>query len=563
MSDQEKFQAAAPEVQEVPSLSYQQRAELITANRGDYSESERIQGEITSTILKPFLQQLEAGEVTSRRKDENDNPYVAVYTPDDIFSKDGQFDMALAVLKDKGPNSGWEMYIPSAGGLRGSLTELIAPLNPNTGKRMVSRMADQFKAAVIATQLELALRKLEETGTRPELSEASNGFDVDDQPPVEHPAEATPEVEMVEVATNEVGEVVEQAPATEINASIEAPVVEAEPVIAPRSEALHASEVHKTPESAEALRMAAAENLGETATGEVVEDPEVATELDDVEEAVAEVEQSDEERERQLEDAIYAAEHQFRMRESYSAEELSVALGRTLNAFDSDARTLTGVAQMIRGLDVQRMAIDNAINRYTESMDDLNGRINPDYNPRVVLTRELDNIDGQIHSMLSHVSRTFEYGVVDLERSAQHLKSKVGETIHEIDQNEAAVEGHLKEVEGHFGAEQSLDAPKSDQLRSFTESVDTALNEVTGTLDSIDQKYGDLPHEFRKLAGRVKELRESMLRSQGRVDEEALQNVRAQFGAIQEDPRVGDLVADSNKLQAAISTIPRNYIPRG
>lgn len=301
----------------------------------------------------------------------------------------------------------------------------------------------------------------------------------------------------------------------------------------------------------EALLEEVSGDMGREATEEVVEKPE---ETETVEASTA---LSDTEKQTLVSSALY----EFSRRESYSAEEVQTGLNKMFRTFEENERTPQSAINQLGSLGDIKRQLTRAVESYDESMRQLGGRANPDYNPGMVLYRQVEQYANLIHGTKSALSNASENGVHDIVRAEGRTSDTLGEVSHEIDKDEDNVANYLSELSQQHSIEVP-EAPKSIELREFVGSVDVALRSVHEAASTLGDSIGETEDAVFKLAREMQQFMGNV--QHGYVDRESLHRIELGLDSVSGDERMQRLLAQSRTLSAAMGSVPKRVpeLPR-
>ena len=302
----------------------------------------------------------------------------------------------------------------------------------------------------------------------------------------------------------------------------------------------------------EQFRNEISQDMGETATEEVVE---VGEEILDEEISEDSHEASEEDAEQEAHELISAALRQFEIREGYATNELQLAVSTALNTLYEQSGAFGSTVSVLRTTETIRLGIDNALRNYDESMRQLEGRGIVDYDPRVVLYRQLDQSIGQLYSIRSMVMNTTEQNVVTMKRSTENLERTMKEVEHTADSDEDDISGYLEELSKHKGIETPT-APQTEGIRAFLRGIDKPLANLNKALFDIDEEYGEVSETIRKLINSVQRLHGEVQRG-ARPSSDQLSEIQEGFRNLVDEQMLDQLSRKGQQVESAVEAIPR------
>ncbi len=312
----------------------------------------------------------------------------------------------------------------------------------------------------------------------------------------------------------------------------------------------------ETPDAAserhEVLVNEVGQDMGREATEEVVEvSDEPVNQGEEMKPQVAPEQLSESDQQSFVKAALF----EFQRRESYSADELQNGLSRAARTYEESVGGTRGAMNAFSSLETMQSEITRAVNDYEDSMRQMEGRPNPDYDPRVVLYRRIEQQIDTLHHAKRAVGRVTEQDLADIRRASQALEGTLHEVSHEVDKDESHVASYLTELQQTQGVDVP-DAPKSNKLRDFLGKVDlplAAIKEKTATLETLATDMdGNLLRILRELDAFATGIQHGM------VDQDALSRIQRGLMEVSGDDKTDEFTMHVNALNAAIEDLPKH-----
>ncbi len=290
------------------------------------------------------------------------------------------------------------------------------------------------------------------------------------------------------------------------------------------------------------LLEAAAEDLGDTAVENVVEAP---VDEEDVEQNML--------RGEQLQQHFDAAAYEFELKEQYTREEMESVALREVNTQEEAVGELKGTLNVLSTVPSIKVRLQGYIGRYHESLNDLGGRVNPDYNPHTVLARQLEAEANQLYSIRGVIEQASSHSLGDISSSISRLETKAKEALAEVEMNEDNFESQVEKIEAHAAPGESLEPPVKDSgaLRKKLEDLRAPLSEIKAPRDKLEASLTEQYGLADKIASYLDDLYKSVVRQEP-YDESILSEANRLLGKLGSEDTIAQLKDEKKALEASI-----------